>query len=191
MEGADNPIEDPVNGLDLLSEQHEQIKHLLARVRENAGTAAAVSDFSELRRLLSVHETAEEIVVRPLTRTEVPNGRGVAGARMNEENEAKVVLARLEKLGADSAEFAAEFPSFESAVLAHAEAEERDELAPLKAMQREGHLSQLGSSIIEAERTAPTHPHPHAKTTAANIVLGPFAAVLDRVRDAIAHRRAS
>src|ERR687885_329359 len=35
-----------------------------------------------------------------------------------------------------------------------------------------------------AEKMAPTHPHPSAKTTAMNYVAGPFAAMLDRARDA-------
>ena len=35
-----------------------------------------------------------------------------------------------------------------------------------------------------AEKMAPTHPHPSAKTTTMNYVAGPFAAMLDRARDA-------
>ena len=36
-----------------------------------------------------------------------------------------------------------------------------------------------------AEKTAPTHPHPSARSTAMNYVAGPFAAVADRAKDAI------
>src|SRR5947209_6400826 len=110
MEGRANPLNDDFNGIDLLIRQHEQIKALLTRVAEGAGTSAVQSDFDELRRLLAVHETAEELVVRPLTRTELSGGHQIAGARMNEENEAKQVLAMLEKLDADSAEFTQQFP---------------------------------------------------------------------------------
>jgi hemerythrin superfamily protein len=191
METKDNPIDDNVNGIDLLVSQHEQIKSLLARVSEGAGTSKVQEDFDELRRLLAVHETAEEVVLRPLTRSEVAGGRDIAAARMTEENEAKKVLAKLEKLGAASPEFVKEFSSFQAAVLAHAHAEETEEFAPLRSQQAAGHLGQLGNAIAEAERVAPTHPHPFAKTTAANIVMGPFAAVVDRIRDAISHRTAS
>jgi len=41
----------------------------------------------------------------------------------------------------------------------------------------------MGKKIKMAEKMAPTHPHPGAKTTSANYLAGPFAAMLDKVRD--------
>jgi hypothetical protein len=41
------------------------------------------------------------------------------------------------------------------------------------------------------EKVAPTHPHPRAKSTTSNVVLGPFASIMDRARDAISSALAS
>ena len=45
-------------------------------------------------------------------------------------------------------------------------------------------LQKARDRVKRAEAMAPTHPHPTAKTTAMNYVAGPFAAMLDRARDA-------
>jgi hypothetical protein len=114
----------------------------------------------------------------------VPGGETVAEGRMAEENEAKKVLAELEKLDVQSSEFESMFQQFRSSVLEHAEAEERDEFPLLrKGTFDEEDLLKAGGKLENAEKTAPTHPHPSAKTTAMNYVVGPFAAMVDRARD--------
>src|SRR5581483_4811313 len=136
--------------------------------------------FDRLRELLAVHETAEELVIRPVTRKEVPNGEGIADARMGEENKAKQVLAKLEKLGADDPQFAALFGQFRADVEEHAQHEEAEEFPELRAHTDGETLATVADRIRKAESAAPTHPHPSAKSTTANVVLGPFAAIVDR-----------
>jgi hypothetical protein len=43
----------------------------------------------------------------------------------------------------------------------------------------------MAAAIKAAEATAPTHPHPGVETATANLVAGPFAAVVDRARDVV------
>lgn len=43
--------------------------------------------------------------------------------------------------------------------------------------------AQAARSAVEA--MAPTHPHPGSESAAKNLTLGPFAAVIDRTRDAV------
>ncbi len=44
----------------------------------------------------------------------------------------------------------------------------------------------MGSRVKAAEKVAPTHPHPSAAgSPVAQYVLGPFASLLDRSRDAL------
>ena len=46
---------------------------------------------------------------------------------------------------------------------------------------------ELGKRYVKAKEAAPTHPHPHAPDSPpGNVVLGPVAALVDRVRDAAA-----
>jgi len=168
--------------VEFLLNQHQQITALLADVVSTSGEERK-RYFDAVREMLARHETAEEMIVRPLTR-KAPGGDDVAAGRMDEENEAKKVLAGLEKLDVDSPEFTQQFTEFRQSVLAHAEAEETQEFPLLRQNTDPQALVQARDRVKKAEAMAPTHPHPTAKTTAANYVAGPFAAMLDRARDA-------
>jgi iron-sulfur cluster repair protein YtfE (RIC family) len=172
------------NGIDFLLGQHAQVTALLDAV-DAAPAAERQQSFDQLRELLAVHETAEELVLRPITRREVPGGEAIAAARMGEENQSKDALAELEKMDAGSAEFQARFADFASDVRQHAHNEETYEFPLVREQQTASELVKLGEQLETAEKLAPTHPHPSARSTAANIVLGPFAAMVDRVRDAL------
>src|SRR4051812_47146286 len=173
--------------VDQLLEQHELVRRAINDV---AGTTTAQSrqeSFDALRELLARHETAEEMIVRPLTR-DIRAGEPVAEARMEEENESKNVLRQLEKLDIDSVEFARTFEGFAKSVLEHAIAEETYEFPLLRQLDADK-LRKAEEQFLLAEKTAPTHPHPSARSTAMNFVAGPFAAVADRARDAVSKAR--
>ncbi len=172
--------------VDFLLQQHQQIKALLGDVLHNTGEDRQ-RHFDAARELLARHETAEEMIVRPLTR-KAPDGRTVADGRMAEENEAKKVLADLEKRDVNSPEFEQQFTAFRQSVIDHAAAEEREEFPLLRANTDAEALTKARDRLQLAEKLAPTHPHPSAKTTAMNYVAGPFAAMLDRARDALRSR---
>jgi hemerythrin superfamily protein len=167
-----------------LKAQHEEIKRLFAEVDRTTGDARNEA-FTSLRRLLAVHETAEEEVVHPEAKSTLSNGEAVVDARLTEENEAKQVLADLEKLDVDSPEFEQMFASFQRDVIAHAEAEEREEFAELALRLDDDKLSKMRRAVELAERTAPTRPHAGTESAAANFMVRPFASMLDRARDAI------
>jgi hypothetical protein len=48
-----------------------------------------------------------------------------------------------------------------------------------------GELENMGRAAKLAEAIAPTRPHPGVESQVANLLAGPFAAMLDRARDAI------
>jgi tRNA A37 threonylcarbamoyltransferase TsaD len=137
--------------------------------------------------MLARHETAEEMILRPLTK-KVPGGDTIADERFAEENESKVQLAALEKLDVDSADFTTSFSTFRTAVLAHAKAEERLEFPALRQNIDEETLQKATGKLQKAEASAPTHPHPTAKNNAMNYVAGPFASMLDRAKDAFSSK---
>ena len=168
--------------IQFLMSQHQEVRSLLDSVLSSTGEARQRA-FDDVRELLARHETAEEMIVRPLTR-KAPNGEQVADGRMAEENEAKEVLADLEKMDVDSQEFTAKFTEFRQSVLDHAQAEETQEFPLLRQNSDEDALMKARRAVETAEKMAPTHPHPSAKTTAMNYVAGPFAAMLDRAKDA-------
>ncbi|HWA64756.1 MAG TPA: hemerythrin domain-containing protein [Mycobacteriales bacterium] len=172
------------NGIDFLISQHEQVKQLLEAVK-TAPAESRQETFDQLREMLAVHETAEELILRPITRSEIPGGDVVADARMAEENKAKDVLADLEKMDAASPDFLSAFTAFAADVLEHAGNEESYEFPLVKEHQDAEALDRMDAELKKAEESAPTHPHPSARTTTAAAVMGPFAAMVDKVRDAI------
>jgi hemerythrin superfamily protein len=167
-----------------LKAQHEQIKSLFDRVIGATGSEREQA-FLELRRLLAVHETAEEEIVHPRAKRELDNGESVVSARLEEEHEAKQALSELEKLDVDSPEFETKFRKLQSDVVAHAEAEEHQEFEQLKAELEDSQLERMRNAVRIAEAMAPTRPHPGVESAAANMIAGPFAMMLDRARDAI------
>lgn len=169
--------------VDVLLHQHARIRELFADVRSAEGEHRQQA-FDELRALLAVHETAEEMVVRPATRKAA--GDDVADARNHEEAAASRVLAELEKLDVDSPEFKRMLAAFEKAVVAHAEHEEAEEFPLLRRKVSKADRHTMARALVAAERVAPTHPHPStAGSTTAQWVVGPVASLVDRARDAV------
>jgi hemerythrin superfamily protein len=164
--------------------QHELVRQAIDDVAKTTTAASRQKAFDQLRELLARHETAEEMIVRPLTRG-IEGGDAIASARMTEENKSKDVLAELESLDIASVKFARLFERFAQAVLSHAASEESAEFPLLRQHVDAEKLEKAEKQLLMAEKTAPTHPHPSARSTAMNYVAGPFAAVADRARDAI------
>lgn len=180
LQAADLPEGDVVR---LLLEQHARIRDLFSRVKEAHGEHRQ-EVFDELRALLAVHETAEEMVLRPVSADAA--GASVADARNQEEAEANQVLADLEKLDVSSPEFDTMFAAFERMVDDHADAEEREEFPHVVRSCDETQRHGMGTLLKAAEAVAPTHPHPStAGSTLAQYAAGPFASLIDRTRDTI------
>ncbi len=170
--------------VEFLEEQHDQIEAGFETVLQSHGEARKAAFFA-LRRLLAVHETAEEEIVHPAARKELPDGDLIVEARLEEEREAKKVLAELEDRDVDSLEFEQQFLLLQSSVLMHAQAEEQQEFERLGDVLDQSRLDKMRKAVELAERLAPTRPHAGVESAAGNVLVGPFAAMLDRARDAI------
>jgi hypothetical protein len=160
--------------------QHMAIRDLFREVTLATGAARADA-FERLVRLLAVHETAEQQVLRPVTRTGVDGGDAIADARIAEEREAKEMLVELERIGPDGDGFLPLFENLRAAVLTHAHNEEAYEFRYLK---QRGETGEPMTAMIKAsEAIAPTHPHPHVNSAAAHTLTGPVVSMFDRARD--------
>lgn len=180
-----NGAEDVVT---LLKAQHEQIKELFQRIADSTGEPREQA-FTDLRRLLAVHETAEEEVVHPRARWRLTNGDALVNARLHEEQDAKEALSVLEKLDVDSDEFNRLIDQLRADVVAHAEAEEREEFSSLRDALDDKQLERMRRAVELAEKAAPTRPHPGVELAGQNVMVGPFAAMVDRARDLITGKR--
>ena len=164
--------------------QHATIRELFEGVLTVAPEGRADA-FEPLIRLLAVHETAEEEVVYPIVEGSGEAGRAAAEARKAEEDAAKKSLARLEGMDMTSSEFMAALAVFRADVEAHADAEEL-EILPLLEEESDERREFMARAFAVAEATAPTHGHRLAPESAiGNLLIGPFVAAADRVRDAI------
>jgi hemerythrin superfamily protein len=168
-----------------LRDQHNLIKDMFEEVLHASGVKAREKAFTELRQLLAVHETAEELVVHPRARREVTGGEEIVDARLKEEHEAKEQLSKLESLDIGAQEFLDELSEFRDAVIDHAEHEENEEFNKLQRQLDGDDLKRMAAAVRAAEAIAPTRPHPGVESAKMNFAVGPFASMIDRARDAI------
>lgn len=168
-----------------LRRQHNLIKDMFDEVLYASEPKARERAFVDLRQLLAVHETAEELIVHPRARQEISDGEAIVDARLREENEAKQQLSQIEKMDVDSQEFIEALTKFRAAVVDHAEREEHDEFDKLGKKLSGDDLTRMAGAVRAAEAIAPTRPHPGVESPMENLALGPFASLLDRARDAI------
>lgn len=168
----------------LLLDQHDRIRRLFAEVASADSHGLKADLFDQLRRLLAVHETAEELVTHP--RARMTEGNEVVDALLEEEHAGKELLAELEDIDVDDPRFDEALAALRTAVLEHADHEERDEFPLLLERNDDKTLRLMATAVRAAESVAPTHPHPLAgESVTVNAAVGPIAGVIDRTRDAV------
>jgi hemerythrin superfamily protein len=182
---AEMIVQTPEEVIAFLKAQHDLIEDMFDEVLHASDPAAREQPFIELRQLLAVHETAEEMVVHPRVRREFDGGDAIVDARLKEEHDAKEQLSKIENLDTTSKQFIDELTKLRDAVLEHAEQEESEEFPKLQKELDAGELKQLAIAVRAAEAIAPTRPHPGVESAKLNFAVGPFASMLDRARDAI------
>jgi len=168
-----------------LTDQHNLIKVIFDEVLSATETKAREKAFIELRQLLAVHETAEEMVVHPRVRHEAATGDEIVDARLKEEHDAKQMLSKLEDMDLGSQKFIDELTKFRDAVIDHAEHEENEEFTQLERNLKADDRERMAKAVLAAEAISPTRPHAGVESAKMNFAIGPFASMLDRARDAI------
>ncbi len=143
--------------VDLLLEQHDQIRSLISQVQSAQGNTRQEL-FEDLVRLLAIHESAEEEIVHPFARHKIEDGDAIVDARLHEEDEAKHVLAELYDIGVDHPEFDMKFAALAMSVTEHATHEENEEFLHLRQTVEPDMLRQMVGALRAAESTASTRP---------------------------------
>ncbi|MEU8955281.1 hemerythrin domain-containing protein [Streptomyces sp. NPDC048518] len=180
--GADHAEDTDVVGL--LMRQHGDIRNLFDEVEAATGDERRTA-WRHLVRLLAVHETAEEEVVHPFARHAFAGGTQVVDDRLAEEKAAKGTLADLDDYDTDDPKFMPQLLKLRKDVQEHARAEERYEFTHIRRSTDVTDLAAMAKAVKAAEAMAPTRPHPGVESGAANMALGPVAALMDRTRDAV------
>jgi hemerythrin superfamily protein len=142
--------------------------------------------FRQIRRALSVHAAAEEQVVYPVVREQVPGGAELADEALADHQRVKETLAILDAMEPSDAAFVVGVKALAADVRRHVAEEEGSLLPMLEKVLGTQRLSELGEAVARVEVVAPTRPHPEAPATPPlNVVAGLASGVVDRVRDLI------
>ncbi|MBW3578578.1 MAG: hemerythrin domain-containing protein [Actinobacteria bacterium] len=171
--------------IDLIRDDHEEIRRLFEQI-DKAPANERDELFGRLVHELARHEATEEALVHPTLRDEVAQGEAVATSILNEEEEAERLLADMEKMDPEGAQFLDAFRRLRDMVLNHAEHEEREEHPQLRSELTGQRLHEMADGFRRVKEQAPTHPHPRTpQTPEVRLSVGPIAGVFDRARDAV------
>ena len=188
------------SAFDVLAKDHQEVKDMLAEFERGPTAAGGASpDQLALRKKMaqqlvieeSKHEAVEEMYFWPAVREHLEDGGDLANQAQQQEQEGKEVLDRLDKLGAEDAEFERLLAQFIRDGRAHIAFEEERVWPGLRTALSAEQAEELGSKLEAGKKTAPTRPHP--KTPASPGVLktaGPAVAAADRMRAAASGRDA-
>ncbi len=182
----------------VLAKDHEEVKGMLAELEKGPTRATGASqDQLALRKKMteqliieeSRHEALEEMYFWPVVRDHLPDGDTLADEATAQEQEAKQVLARLDKLKAGDAEFEELLGTFIGAAREHIGFEETRVWPRLRTALNTERAAELGTQIAEGKKTAPTRPHPHTPPSPGVLKgAGPVVAAADKARDAVTGR---
>lgn len=182
----------------VLAKDHHEVKDMLAALEKGPTRATGASeDQLTLRKKMtqelvieeSRHEALEEMYFWPAVREHLTAGNSLADEATGQEQEAKQVLAELDKLDASDADFEKLLAKFTVAARQHIEFEETRVWPSLRVALTAESAAELGAKIADGKSSAPTRPHPHTPPTPGALkTAGPVAAATDKVRDTITGR---
>jgi Hemerythrin HHE cation binding domain len=188
------------DAIELLRRDHEDVKQMLTELEKGPVASAGADEHQVMLRKRmteqliieeSKHEAVEEEYFWPAVREHLPHGNRLADHAIEQEQEAKLVLDRLDKLEATGPEFEALLAEFIPAAREHIAFEETQVWPALLDVLSAAELRDLGAKLEQGKRLAPTRPHPNVPPSPGVLkAAGPAAGVADKIRDAVTGRDA-
>jgi hypothetical protein len=182
----------------VLAQDHQEVKAMLAELERGPTKATgATEDQLALRKKMteqliieeSKHEALEEMYFWPAVRDRLESGSTLADQATGQEQDAKHVLASLDKLDPDDAEFEKLLAKFVVDAREHIEFEESQVWPLMRAALPAETAAELGDKIAGGKKSAPTRPHPHTPPSPGALkTAGPAVAAADKARDAVTGR---
>ncbi|WP_016701189.1 hemerythrin domain-containing protein [Actinoalloteichus spitiensis] len=179
------------NLVDVLTTDHRTVEAILSELERAEGTPEhrrdlAAHAITEVVR----HSVAEEQYVLPLFRRVDPAHSGWADQEIEANADLERLMKDLEREDPTTARFEELVSEFIRDVRQHVRSEENEILPQLHRSCTTGELAEVGSAVLRAKDTAPTHPHPAAPDRPPlNRLMDPGAGMVDRMRDALAGRK--
>ncbi len=175
-----------MDAIAVLKKDHAEAERLLVRFEKTRSAPERRKLAERLVRELSIHAAIEEQLVYPRLRGRLDGEEGDVLLALEEHHFAKVALAEIDALPAESERLEPKVRILAENVRRHVHEEERELLPALKRLVSADELAELGDALLAAKRLAPTRPHPAAPDEPpGNVLTTPAAAVYDRGRDAL------
>lgn len=139
----------------------------------------------------SQHEAIEEQFVWPAVRKALDDGDVLADKAVEQEQEGKKLLQKLEDAEPGQPEYQEALQAFVKAAREHIAYEQEVVWPKFEAALSRAQLERLGGQLEQAKRIAPTRPHPDTPPKPLILkTLGMVTATIDQVRDALTGRAA-
>lgn len=179
--------------IDLLLEDHREVERLFAELATGVGNPQHRRDLADtVTAELIRHAVTEEEYLYPTARKALPDGDKIAEHEIAEHAEAEQTLKDWEGIPADDPRFDVICQKITKEIRHHIRDEESDLFPRLRSACAEEQLTDLGRKMEIAKLVAPTRPHPNAPDRPPwNKILAPGTGFVDRVRDALSHRKTS
>lgn len=182
---------------DVLAADHKEVKQMLARLEKNrpkrgAGDNALAKRKEQVEQLIieeSKHEALEEMHFWPAVRDKLPDGDKLADKATGQEQEAKHVLDKLDKMDAGDGKFEELLAEFTESGREHIQFEETQVWPKLRKALSKKEAGEIGKKFSDGKKTAPTRPHPATPPRPGALKsAGPAIAAADKARDAATGR---
>lgn len=177
-----------MDAISLLMDDHRTVEKLFGQW-ETLGTEQGEERrlvAQQIVRQLAVHAAVEEQFLYPTVRDRVPDGENLFEHSLEEHKQVERTLDELDRGEPTEPGYDEKVGQLIRDVSEHVREEENDLLPKLRDAVGQEDLDRIGDAMEAAKKLAPTHPHPKAPSTPpANLVTGPAAGVVDRIRDAL------
>jgi len=174
-----------VDALTLLKQDHQEVEALFKRF-ESAGRNA-LRRKEDLRdaiiEALSRHAGIEETVFYPAVREQVRGTESTVLESLEEHHVVKLVLREVEDMDPSDERFVAKMTVMMENVRHHVKEEEREMFPKVRRAIPRARLVEIGEALQEANRSAPTRPHPFSPDEPpANGIVEGAVSVMDKAR---------
>jgi len=175
-----------MNGLAklILREDHNKFRTTFKNLVNNPPVENRTALKNQLVKELSQHDNTEQHLVHP-TYVYLKGDDSTHKTVLKQEETFVAKLHKFDKMDANDPKFSDAVKDLWKDLQQHMEEEENNEFSVIEKELPKNYLESLNTTISTLKNVQPTRPHPNAplKPTTGNVVVGPIASFLDRLRD--------
>jgi len=175
--------------VDILTADHQDMVELCGQIEHTADPAQRRDLADALIAEVVRHAVAEEMYVYPAIEEHVPNGAEEVEHDKREHAELQRVMKKMEDLDASTPAFMERVRELDGLLRHHAHDEEAKQFPQLRAHVPADRLVEMGKTVENAKKMAPTRPHPQApQAELFHKTIGLGVGMIDRLRDKLTGR---